>query len=195
MTEFIAHSRTKGSKNGRRRYQNENGTWTNEGKERRREEYARQRRAALPGEVSAEYSNRGRGTTSGETFEFKKNREGKYTYAGPKSRRANMGDIDQIARNADKIPGSAKDISDGISRIKGKKKRENLSKYSDEELRRKVNRLNLERQYDQLTANDKSRGKEKVDGILQVAGGVTGIVASGTTIAYIIWKIRHGQVG
>jgi hypothetical protein len=122
MTEFIAHSRTKGSKNGRRRYQNENGTWTNEGKERRREEYARQRRAALPGEVSAEYSNRGRGTTSGETFEFKKNREGKYTYAGPKSRHANIGDIDQIARNADKIPGSAKDISEGISRIKGKRK-------------------------------------------------------------------------
>ena len=150
MTRFIAHSRTKGSKNGHRRYQNKDGTWTNEGKERRREEYA-------------------------------------------STRRANMGDIDQIAKNADKIPSNAKSIVEGTRRIKGKKNGPDLSKYSDEELRKKVNRLNLEQQYSRLTADNKSRGQEKVDGILQVAGGVTGIAASGATIGYIIWKIKHPE--
>ena len=39
MAIYIAHSRTKGSKNGVRRYQNPDGTWTDLGLERRRAKY------------------------------------------------------------------------------------------------------------------------------------------------------------
>ena len=57
------------------------------------------------------------------------------------------------------------------------------SKMSDDELRRVINRMNLERQYNQLTGADTNRGAEMAEKILMTTGAVIGVV--GGTIGII----------
>jgi hypothetical protein len=54
---------------------------------------------------------------------------------------------------------------------------------SDDELRRVINRMNLERQYNQLTGEDTRRGAEMAEKILMTTGAVIGIV--GGTIGIV----------
>lgn len=61
-----------------------------------------------------------------------------------------------------------------ISTIKSKSKpKEDISKLSDNELRQRINRIQMERQYKQLTAKEKSRGAKLVTNILTNAAQQT----------------------
>lgn len=53
VSSELAHARTKGSKNGLRLYQFVSGDWTDEGKRRRREEYAAKKGAAREAYINA----------------------------------------------------------------------------------------------------------------------------------------------
>lgn len=100
--------------------------------------------------------------------------------------------------------GHVRDINNNVRSISeetgkvikqyGRKKahRENISKMSDEELRRKVNRLGLERQYNSLTAPELSKGAEKAASILAMIGSVAAIGASGTSIAIAVKQLKKG---
>lgn len=66
----------------------------------------------------------------------------------------------------------------------------NTSKLSDDELRKRVNRLNLERQYAQLTGADTRRGAEVTREILQTTGSLVGIASGVLTTAMLIKKLR-----
>lgn len=61
---------------------------------------------------------------------------------------------------------------------------------SDSELRERVNRMNLERQYSDLTANQVSRGRANVGAILDTAGAVLGIGASAVSIALAVREFK-----
>lgn len=73
-----------------------------------------------------------------------------------------------------------------------KKNRPVLDKMSDAELRDRVNRMDLERQYSTLKTGSVKRGKVKATDVLSVAGDVLAIGASATAIYLAIRKAKNG---
>ena len=101
-----------------------------------------------------------------------------------------------LARGAFK---TSSDISREMSNIAGtigknrgptKKQKKELSTMSDAELRAKVNRMNLEQQYSQLSASKKSKGAAVAQDFLSVAGSIAAIGASAATIAMVVLQAR-----
>lgn len=92
-----------------------------------------------------------------------------------------------------------KNITDALANRmtppKGSKRvnKKDYSNLSDEELRKKVNRLSLERQYGDLNGDNKyvMSGREKAREILQSFGAVAGIGAASVTIALGIKHLAH----
>lgn len=148
---------------GNRRYQNEDGTYTEEGKARRR--------------VSDEQSAK-----------FKKN--------------LNKAFIPSVKGGKDKPPVSPAEyatkrtgeIVNNIRSINSHRKdpvnNEDLTKYSDEDLRRMINRMNLEKQYRDLSSKEINTGKVKVDEILDIVGSVVGIAGG---VAGMIAILKGGK--
>lgn len=79
---------------------------------------------------------------------------------------------------------------DAIQRIKDRhtKTENRAAGKSDEELRATINRMNLEKQYNELTKADTNRGFEETKDILSVVGSVVSIGAG----AAVIYKTLKG---
>ena len=81
-------------------------------------------------------------------------------------------------------------LAERMTPRQGSKKvnKKDYSKMTDEELRKKVNRLSLERQYGDLTGDNKyvMTGKEKTREVLQTIGAALGIGVSAVTIALAV---------
>ena len=137
---ILGHSGIKGQKWGIRRYQNEDGSLTEEGKKR---------------------------------------------YGTPETYRA-------VAKEASSLEEATKGASSAVSTAasiintqRGSKAiRKDYSNLSDKELQEKINRLNLERAYGDLSGDTKyvKTGKEKVREILQTAGATLAIASTGVAI-------------
>ena len=63
------------------------------------------------------------------------------------------------------------------------------SHLSDDELRRRINRLQMEKQYSQLSADNINAGRRSVDKAIDIAGGVVGLAGTAATIALAIHTI------
>ena len=72
------------------------------------------------------------------------------------------------------------------------KKKTDLSKISDDELRKRVSRLGLEQQYRSLSSVDKSKGAELARNILE---GVGTVVTIGASVASIYMAIKTAKDG
>ena len=94
-----------------------------------------------------------------------------------------------IFTNASSGSDSARRLTSSIEKIAKKKK--DLSKLSDDELKKRVLRLNLEQQYRNLSSVDKSRGAEKVRDILDVVGAVAGLGASAAAIITTTYYMKE----
>lgn len=64
-----------------------------------------------------------------------------------------------------------------------------VSSMSDAELRNRINRMNMERQYKQLKAEEVSKGRGRVSDMLNVAGDILAIGASAASIAVAVYTI------
>lgn len=73
------------------------------------------------------------------------------------------------------------------------KSRIDLSSMSDEEIRRRVNRMNLERQYKDLMTSDVGAGKAAVRDFLDTVGDVITIAGGIAVIASSAYMIRKGE--
>ena len=101
------------------------------------------------------------------------------------------------------VLGAAKTISNETANLVGPKrgsKRVNKKDYStmsDEELRKKVNRLQMERQYGDLTGDNKyvMTGREKVRETLQTVGSLITIAGGVVGIAYTVNKLKSKVPG
>lgn len=74
------------------------------------------------------------------------------------------------------------------------KEKLDLSKMSDKELRDRINRTNLERQYNDLFGKDEvyiSKGREHLTKILEVGGGVLTVGSSALAIALAIKELKR----
>lgn len=155
----LCHSGIKGQKWGIRRYQNYDGTLTEEGKVR----YG----------VDKDTGNM--------------SKEGARLYSKDKEeavkKSATVGnEVSKMANAANQaIPGRGSKVVN--------KNKQNYSKMSDEELKKKVNRLSLERQYADLSGDNKyvMSGKDWLREALQTIGAVAAIGASAATI-YSLFK-------
>jgi len=189
---FIAHSRTKGSKNGVRLYQYEDGTYTELGKARRRKgdglsDYDRavaaerryvkslnkmdraERRAAR--EVS-------RSSTVGKD---KAKKLFAQSIKGGKDK-PNVSPIEKSLKETGEIVDEVTKAYQLIDSKKQSSKPRESKSLSDEELRKRISRLELERRYDSLSESDVDKGRYDTMDVLAFVGSTVGIFASAATI-------------
>lgn len=177
---YIAHHGTKDQKWGIRRYQNQDGSLTEAGKKR----YAKMKsdndlktkknRIDIPDDKDGD-----------NVKAFQKNLPEKWV-------RDDISSAKDIAETGKSI---TKDVRNAINEIPSKQpKRMDLSKMTEKDMRDKINRELVERQYNTLFAEQKSKkGREYLDKTLAVSGSVLGIAASSLAIALSIRKIKNGE--
>lgn len=157
----LAHWGIKGMKWGVRRYQNADGSLTPAGKKR----YDRDIR-----ENNA------------------KKKDNRINIDGPDPQRWVKEDLSRSKNVVDSISSATNKAASAIENAPRKQKRMDLSKMSDQELRARIERERLERNYNDMFAPQSvSRGREAVTKTLKVAG--TALVA-GATALDIALKIR-----
>lgn len=99
---------------------------------------------------------------------------------------------EKITRNAKSII----DTTDSMLTSNGKEytdARKNARGLSDEELRKQINRLQMEKQYaDLMTSGEMPKGKARVHEILTTTGEVVSIAGGVAAIATAIYQIKKG---
>ncbi len=167
--EMLKHYGVLGMKWGRRRYQNKDGTLTDVGKKR----YDRDQ------EENAA-----------------KKKDNRIDVSKPDPRRWVKEDTERTKKIVDtssEFVRQAKKI-DQESRPKPEKKKMDLSKMSDKEMRDRINRELLERQYNNLFAEEStpqiSKGRQYISNILDVAGSTLAVGSSALGIALAIKELR-----
>ena len=197
----LYHDGIKGMKWGIRRYQNYDGTLTEEGRRRYNKNYDDDRaEGSLPTkDIDGNYyytNKKGKKTlyktrseqlsdTELTDLNRRVQQENKlasetsdaYEYKGPKA--------DQALRDASRM---AKDISDALPKGNGKVIKKDYSYLSDQELRDRINRLQLEDNYGRLSGDTKyiKSGSEKAREFLQTAGALLAITGSAVALANTI---------
>ena len=73
---------------------------------------------------------------------------------------------------------------------KANRARSEVSTMTNAELQQKIQRMNLEQQYQNLNANQISKGRANVDTALQVAGGVLAATSSALGIALAVKQLK-----
>lgn len=107
--------------------------------------------------------------------------------------KAPISPAEKVARETGNAINNASTINRSISNIKQSSKKESMvSNMTDEELRKAINRMDLENRYTSLSAERTNRGMSYVDETLKIAGGITGIAASTLAIITTINKLKGG---
>lgn len=165
----LTHHGILGMKWGVRRYQNKDGTLTDAGKKR----YDRDVR-----ENNA------------------KKKENRIDVSDPDPKRWAKEDIERTKKTVDagsSLLNKVKEIESSSS-PKPIKKRKDLSKMTDQELKQAISREQLERQYNDLFNNTEaakiSKGRKFTRDVLEVAGTVLGVGSSSLGIALAIKELK-----
>ena len=202
----LYHDGIKGMKWGIRRYQNYDGTLTEEGRRRYNPKYREDRaNGSMPtkdkdgnyyytnnkGEKTL-YKTRSEQLSDTELTDLNRRvqQENKlaaetsdaYEYKGPKA--------DQAFRDASRM---TKDIADALPKGNGRVVKKNYSNLSDQELRDRINRLQLEDNYGRLSGDTKyiKSGSEKAREFLQTAGALLAITGSAVALANSIADMQE----
>lgn len=89
---------------------------------------------------------------------------------------------EKIMKNTRSATENGRQISRAARNMKNSRSPD-LSHMTDAELKSAINRMDLERRYNELSSKDKRTGFDYVDNVLDIVGGVAGI--SGSIIATI----------
>ena len=161
----LYHHGILGQKWGVRRYQNKDGTLTDAGKKR----YDRDIRENLA-----------------------KKKDSRIDTSNPDPKRWAKEDLERSKKAVDLV-NKANDF-ERTTRPKSTRPRMDLSKMSDKELRDRINRELLEKQYNQLFAEEQeptiSKGRKYASAILSAAGSVLAVSSSALGIALSIKQLR-----
>ena len=104
---------------------------------------------------------------------------------------AKLKNYGSIAKSASEGFRSASNIAGAAGgRRPSKKQRQSLSSMTDQELRNKINRMQMEQQYASLSPSRRARGSEFARSTLEVAGNVAAVGASALAIALSIRQLK-----
>ena len=101
-----------------------------------------------------------------------------------------LGGAKGLLNNVDSATGAGKRLVNVGEKVLTKKT--DLSKMSDEDLRKQVSRMSLEQSYRSLSSVDKSRGAETTRNILEGIGAVVTVGSSAVAIAMGIKALKGG---
>ena len=184
MEYEILHAGIKGMKWGVRRYQNKDGSLTELGKKR----------------YDREAAKGGFDQTKADGTHFKQTKKGKvetlsadpYRYA-KEDNEALRG----VLNESKGLTNSLKTVNEAsIRRTKNNRPKMDLSNMSDKEMRDQINRVMLEKQYNDMFAPQKStKGREYVNDVLDSVGGILGVGASAVGLAVGILTLREKLKG
>lgn len=172
MEYTLKHSGVKGMKWGVRRYQNKDGSLTPAGKKR----YDRDVR-----ENNA------------------KKKDNRIIIDGPDPKRWVKEDTSRAKNVVDSSSGMVRELKniERNTRSSPKKQKMDLSNMTDQQLRDRINRANLEKQYNDLfgpvEAPKVSKGREVATNILETAGTVLTVAGSALGLALAIRDWRNGD--
>jgi hypothetical protein len=113
-------------------------------------------------------------------------------YAKKQKQKIDISKVDKNVKNATTINNEAKNIKRIVSKYKKDNKniQKDLSDMSDADLQKIVKRLNMERQYNQLTGKDTDAGKDYVGKTLDIIGDALGVASSAIAIALGIKALK-----
>lgn len=169
MENTIQHHGIKGMKWGVRRYQNRDGSLTAEGKKRYERDIADNR---------------------------SKKKENRIDTSSPDPKRWVKEDIERGQRLTKAGSNMIRELSniEKETRPRATKKRMDLSKMTDQEMRQRINRELIERQYNDMFGEMEepkiSAGRKYVTEILKYAGEALGITGSALSIALAIKELK-----
>jgi hypothetical protein len=99
---------------------------------------------------------------------------------------------EELARARGHIANQSK-LGRSSAKLKRTIEMDDPSKMTDEELRQKVNRMNLERQYRDLSTSHINRGESITLATLDVAGDVLAVAGSAVAIAVSLQALKKGR--
>lgn len=174
----LYHWGVKGMKWGVRRYQNSDGTLTNAGQKR----YARDAREKGYGHYDS---------SSGTHFKASK-KNGREDLVADAGRY-----VKEDLERTRKVTDASSNLTNELKKVNDKaikntpRTKMDLSNMSDQELREKINRAFMEKQYNDLVNPPTvSKGREIAGNILENAGSVLAVTSSALGIALAIKELR-----
>lgn len=198
--EDLMHHGVKDQKWGQRRYQNRDGSLTPEG--RRHYGYDSE---ARPGRDYREAKPGDRDTVNYPRDNNKNKNKGNDSNSNNNKKPPSKEEIktSEYKLKSKKMEAQSK-VTDAASKFlnksaeKAEKKamsKMNLNNLSDDELRERINRYNLEKQYKQIAAGDVAKGRKSLSSLLDTTGSILAVGVSAATLASIIWEMKQKKDG